>query len=159
MEKYNARFSFCYRAWFDAIYRDKYYYLGDAELMAAAFLLDIALYHLGPVRQVYSDPATQFDFLPFDGKPGRVVAAFMALLQSPPRHARAPQARRRHLRRAQRAAGGCSSAVSCRTALPESCCCAAFCGGRCAEWRALFRTPKAGAPAPIEAPAGSAASA
>ena len=78
VEQYNARFSFCYRAWFDAIYRDKYFYLGDAELMAAAFLLDIALYHLGPVRQVYSDPATQFDFLPFDGKPGRVVAAFMA---------------------------------------------------------------------------------
>lgn len=78
VEQYNARFSFCYRAWFDAIYRDKYFYLGDAELMAAAFLLDIALYHLGPVRQVYSDPATQFDFFPFDGKPGRVVAAFMA---------------------------------------------------------------------------------
>lgn len=78
VEKYNARFTFCYRAWFDAIYRDKYFYMGDAELMAAAFLLDIALYHLGPVRQVYSDPATQFDFFPFDGRPGRVVAAFMA---------------------------------------------------------------------------------
>ena len=77
VEKYNARFSFCYRAWFDAIYRDKYFYMGDAELMAAAFLLDIALYHLGPVRQVYADPVTQFDFLPFDGKPGRVVAACM----------------------------------------------------------------------------------
>lgn len=76
--KYNERFAFCYRAWFDAIYRDKYFYMGDAELMAAAFLLDIALYHLGPVRQVYADPATQFDFFPFDGKPGRVVAAFMA---------------------------------------------------------------------------------
>ena len=45
--------------------------------LAAAFLLDIALYHLGPVRQVYADPATQFDFFPFDGKPGRGVAAFM----------------------------------------------------------------------------------
>jgi flavin-dependent dehydrogenase len=77
VEGYNSRFAFCYRSWFDAIYRDKYFYMGDAELMAAAFLLDIAAYHLGPVRQVYSDPATQFDFLPFDGKPGRVVAAFM----------------------------------------------------------------------------------
>jgi flavin-dependent dehydrogenase len=77
-ENYNARFTFCYRAWFDAIYRDKYFYMGDAELMAAAFLLDISLYHLGPVRQVYSDPSTQFDFFPFDGKPGRAVAAFMA---------------------------------------------------------------------------------
>ena len=36
--------------------------MGDAELMAAAFLLDIALYHLGPVRQVYSDPATHVRF-------------------------------------------------------------------------------------------------
>jgi flavin-dependent dehydrogenase len=76
--KYNASFAFCYRSWFQGIYRDKYYYMGDAELMTAAFLMDIALYHLGPVRQVYSDPATQFNFLPFGGRPGRVVAAFMA---------------------------------------------------------------------------------
>jgi flavin-dependent dehydrogenase len=74
---FNGRFAFCYRAWFESIYRDKYYYLGDAELMAAAFLLDIASYHLGPVRQVYSDPATMFDSFPFDGVPGRVVARFM----------------------------------------------------------------------------------
>lgn len=73
LEKYNARFQFCYHAWFEAIYRDKYFYLGDAELMAAAFLLDVSSYHLGPVRQVYSDPATQFDFLPFDGMPGRIA--------------------------------------------------------------------------------------
>jgi flavin-dependent dehydrogenase len=74
---YNGRFSFCYHAWFEGIYRDKYYYLGDAELMAAAFLLDIASYHLGPVRQVFSDSQRQFDFLPFDGVPGRVVAAIL----------------------------------------------------------------------------------
>jgi flavin-dependent dehydrogenase len=71
---YNERFAFCYRSWFEGIYLDKYYYLGDAELMGAAFLLDIASYHLGPVRQVFSDPARQFDFLPFDGVPGKVVA-------------------------------------------------------------------------------------
>lgn len=73
----NERFAFCYRAWFESIYRDKYYYLGDAEIMAAAFLHDIASYHLGPVRQVYSDPAKQFDFFPFDGIPGKVVAKLM----------------------------------------------------------------------------------
>ena len=72
-EKYDERFQFCYRAWFDAIYRDKYFYLGDAELMSAAFLLDIASYHLGPVRQVYQNPIEQFDFFPFDGIPGRVA--------------------------------------------------------------------------------------
>ena len=77
IESLNARFAFCYRAWFDALYRDKYFYMGDAELMAAAFLLDVASYHLGPVWQVYRDPATQFDFLPFDGVPGRIAAAAM----------------------------------------------------------------------------------
>lgn len=74
---WNERFAFCYRAWFESIYQDKYYYLGDAELMAAAFLHDIATYHLGPVRQVYSDPGKQFDFFPFDGIPGRVVHRLM----------------------------------------------------------------------------------
>jgi len=48
--------------------------MGDAELMAAAFLLDIANYHLGPVWQVYRDPATQFSFFPFDGVPGKLAA-------------------------------------------------------------------------------------
>jgi flavin-dependent dehydrogenase len=76
-ESLNARFAFCYRAWFDAIYRDKYYYMGDAELMAAAFLLDVASYHLGPVWQVYRDPATEFERFPFDGRPGRIAAAVM----------------------------------------------------------------------------------
>ena len=60
-----------------AIYRDKYFYLGDAELMAAAFLLDISVYHLGPVRQVYENPDEQFDFLPFDGVPGKIAASLL----------------------------------------------------------------------------------
>jgi flavin-dependent dehydrogenase len=77
IESYNDRFAFCYRSWFEGLYRDKYFYMGDAELMAAAWLLDIASYHLGPVRQIYSDPATQFGFFPFDGVPGRVVAKAM----------------------------------------------------------------------------------
>ncbi len=77
---YNARFSFCFRAWFEGIYRDKYFVMGDAELMAAAFLIDIASYHLGPVRQVYADPARGFDFFPFDGVPGRVVARVLAFV-------------------------------------------------------------------------------
>ncbi len=77
LASYNTRFAFCFRSWFDGIYRDKYFYMGDAELMAAAWLMDIASYHLGPVRQVYSDPKTQFEFFPFDGVPGRVVARVM----------------------------------------------------------------------------------
>jgi flavin-dependent dehydrogenase len=75
---YNRRFGFCFRSWFECIYRDKYFYLGDAELMAAAFLMDIATYHLGPVKQVYSDPATMFGTFPFDGRGGRIAAKLIA---------------------------------------------------------------------------------
>jgi hypothetical protein len=75
---YNRRFAFCFQSWFDCIYRDKYHYLGDAELMAAAFLMDIATYHLGPVKQVYSDPATMFGKFPFDGIGGRIAAKLIS---------------------------------------------------------------------------------
>jgi flavin-dependent dehydrogenase len=78
VEDYNRRFAFCFRSWFECIYRDKYYYLGDAELMAAAFLMDIATYQLGPVAQVYRDPATMFASFPFDGRPGRIAARCIA---------------------------------------------------------------------------------
>ena len=39
--------------------------------------MDIASYHLGPVRQVFSDPSRQFEHFPFDGTPGRVVRRIM----------------------------------------------------------------------------------
>ncbi len=32
-----------YRAWFESLYKDKYYYLGDKELMTAAFLMDLGI--------------------------------------------------------------------------------------------------------------------
>jgi len=76
-EAYNEQFLFCYHSWFEAIYRDKYFYLGDAELMSAAFLLDISAYILGPVWQVFRDPDTGFAQFPFQGVPGRIAATLM----------------------------------------------------------------------------------
>ncbi len=75
---YSRRFEFFFHSWYESIYRDKYYYLGDAELMAAAFLMDIATYHLGPVSQVYSNPATMFGSFPFDGRPGKIAARLIS---------------------------------------------------------------------------------
>jgi flavin-dependent dehydrogenase len=75
---YNRRFAFCFQSWFDCIYRDKYHYIGDAELMSAAILMDVAAYHLGPVKQVFSDPATMFEKFPFDGLAGRIAAKLIA---------------------------------------------------------------------------------
>jgi 2-polyprenyl-6-methoxyphenol hydroxylase-like FAD-dependent oxidoreductase len=47
----NRDFARSYARWFDAIYRDKYDYVGDFELMRVAFHLDLALYYIGVVSQ------------------------------------------------------------------------------------------------------------
>ncbi|MBK1831413.1 NAD(P)/FAD-dependent oxidoreductase [Verrucomicrobiaceae bacterium R5-34] len=66
-----------YFYWFDALYKNKYYYIGDAELMHVAYLLDIATYFIGPVRLVYEDHDTEFAKMPYDGPAGTFFAKFM----------------------------------------------------------------------------------
>ena len=78
LEAYNNSFQNCYHSWFETIYRDKYYYMGDAELMSAAFLLDIAMYHFGPVRQVFRNSDQNFSLFPFGGLTGKIVAKCMS---------------------------------------------------------------------------------
>ena len=53
----NERFSRSYRGWFEALYKDKYHYLGDKELMTAAFLMDLGLFFLGTCSQRRALPA------------------------------------------------------------------------------------------------------
>ena len=76
---YNEQYPVTYRLWFETLYKDKYYYMGDAELMAAALLLDVGMYFLGLVIPVYKDPEREFLHLPFEGTPGRIVGAMMKL--------------------------------------------------------------------------------
>jgi len=68
-----------YSRWFNALYLDKYHYLGDAELMHAAFLLDIGTYFIGPVRLVYEQADSEFRLLPYSGMGGKIFGKFMAL--------------------------------------------------------------------------------
>lgn len=51
--RYQADFQLSYQRWFEALYRDKYEYLGDYELMRMAFLLDVGAYYLAIVRQPF----------------------------------------------------------------------------------------------------------
>lgn len=74
---YNLAFRESYHRWLHALYVDKYAYLGDAELVFAAFLLDIAAYFIGPVRFVYEHQEREFAKLPYQGRAGGIVAAFM----------------------------------------------------------------------------------
>lgn len=74
---YNEQYPVTYRLWFETLYKDKYFYMGDAELMSAALLLDVGSYFVGLVTPVYDNPEREFLRLPFEGTPGRVVGAMM----------------------------------------------------------------------------------
>src|SRR6266478_9090304 len=71
LRHYNQQYPLTYRYWFESLYKDKYYYMGDAELMSAALLLDVSSYYLGLVRAVYRNPECAFLNLPFTGFGGR----------------------------------------------------------------------------------------
>ncbi|MDD5200277.1 MAG: NAD(P)/FAD-dependent oxidoreductase [Terrimicrobiaceae bacterium] len=74
----NRRFRQSYDTWFRALYKDKYYYLGDAELMSAAYWMDISLFYLGPVREITNARGPDLDCLPFNGPVDGAVGRFMA---------------------------------------------------------------------------------
>jgi flavin-dependent dehydrogenase len=74
---YDRQFPIAYRYWFETLYKNKYYYMGDADLMSAALLLDVGTYFIGLVIPIYRDPEGEFFNLPFEGLPGRVFGAMM----------------------------------------------------------------------------------
>ena len=51
--KHNANFRQSYDHWFRALYLNKYYYMGDFDLMTLAFRLDLGLYYVGIVTQPF----------------------------------------------------------------------------------------------------------
>lgn len=51
--KHNRDFSVSYERWFKAVYKDKYEYMGDYDLMRLAFLLDLGFYYLGVAAQPF----------------------------------------------------------------------------------------------------------
>ncbi len=74
---YDAGYQTCFRRWFEALYKDKYYYIGDAELMAAATLMDVGLYFVGPVRLIYEDHASEMAHMPYHGRIGSFIGWLM----------------------------------------------------------------------------------
>ncbi len=53
VERHNRDFTRSYQRWFNAVYRDKYEYLAEFDLMRLAFVLDLGLYYLGIVSQPF----------------------------------------------------------------------------------------------------------
>jgi flavin-dependent dehydrogenase len=78
-EKFNADFTRSYHAWFRALYKDKYDYMGDFELMRTAFLLDLGLYYLGVAGPIYQRGTAALDDGIFVTDRAQPFARLMAL--------------------------------------------------------------------------------
>lgn len=78
LDTLNMRYATSYRAWFESLYKDKYYYLGDKELMTAAFLMDLGLFFYGPVQTLVKNVREGFAEFPFEGRvDGAIVRKIM----------------------------------------------------------------------------------
>ncbi|HLH52227.1 MAG TPA: NAD(P)/FAD-dependent oxidoreductase [Verrucomicrobiae bacterium] len=53
LDRHNRDFSRSYARWFEALYLNKYEYMGEFDLMRLAFLLDLGLYYLGVASQPF----------------------------------------------------------------------------------------------------------
>ncbi len=79
VERHNERFNTSYTRWFEAIYRDKYHYMGDHELMTLAFRLDLGLYYLGVVSQPFKYGPNALELPSFASSHSRLPAKLIAL--------------------------------------------------------------------------------
>ena len=67
--RHNETFANSYRSWFTAVYKDKYEYMGDYDLMRIAFQLDLGLYYLGIASQPFKRGSLALCEPPFSTKP------------------------------------------------------------------------------------------
>jgi flavin-dependent dehydrogenase len=51
--RHNRDFALSHRSWFESVYKDKYEYMAEWDLMSLAFRLDLGLYYLGIVSQPF----------------------------------------------------------------------------------------------------------
>jgi len=77
IERHNAIFGQSYQRWFEAIYKDKYEYLGEYDLMSLAFRMDLGLYYLGIVSQPFKYGAKALALPPFGVPVSTPVYHFM----------------------------------------------------------------------------------
>jgi hypothetical protein len=77
VETFNRDFLQSHDRWFRALYKDKYDYIGDFELMRTAFLLDLGLYYLGVASLLYTQGAKALSYGVFITPPSTPVYHLM----------------------------------------------------------------------------------
>ncbi|MES2705248.1 MAG: NAD(P)/FAD-dependent oxidoreductase [Verrucomicrobiota bacterium] len=75
---YNRDFRVSHRRWFESLYKDKYEYMGEFDLMSLAFRLDLGLYYWGVVEVPFNEGEEALFAPPFSPPSGRLFAALMS---------------------------------------------------------------------------------
>ncbi|QJE94318.1 NAD(P)/FAD-dependent oxidoreductase [Luteolibacter luteus] len=94
IEKHNRDFSVCHRRWFESVYKDKYHYMAEFDLMSLAFKLDLSLYYWGVVIPPFSEGVMSLTMPPFSPPSGRIFSALMSCYNR--RFAAIAKRRRKH---------------------------------------------------------------
>jgi flavin-dependent dehydrogenase len=77
VERHNRDFANSYRYWFEAIYKDKYEYIGEFDLMSLAFAMDLGFYYLGIASQPFKIGVDALLVPPFSDRESRPFFYFI----------------------------------------------------------------------------------
>ena len=83
VERHNRDFATSHRCWFEAVYKDKYEYMGEFDLMSTALIFDLCLYYLGVASRPFKSGENALLVPPFSGTGVGRDFSFYANLQSP----------------------------------------------------------------------------
>lgn len=75
--RYNRDFRVSRQRWFEALYKDKYEYLGEFDLTGLAFRLDLGLYYWGVVEPPFREGVEALTKPPFSPPSGRLFSVLM----------------------------------------------------------------------------------
>jgi hypothetical protein len=67
VERHNRDFAISHRCWFEAVYKDKYEYMGEFDLMSIALIFDLCLYYFGVASRPFKHGESALLVPPFAG--------------------------------------------------------------------------------------------
>lgn len=76
--KHNRDFNLSYHRWFNALYKDKYEYIGEYDLLTLAFRLDLGLYYWGVVEPPFREGLKALHSPPFSPPSGVIFSWLMS---------------------------------------------------------------------------------
>ena len=75
--RHNRDFALSHRSWFEAVYQDKYEYMGEFDLMSLAFTMDLGFYYLGIASQPFKTGMKALLIPPFSDPASRPFFYFI----------------------------------------------------------------------------------